>query len=160
MEELWELFDIDGNSSGITIKRKEKIPEGLYHIAADIWIKDTDGKILLTKRHPDKLWGGLWEPSGGAVCAGESPEAGAVRELFEEVGIMLDPSDLTFIRRHVTEQCIMFTYTAVVAAGTAVVMQPEEVVDNKWITKEELDALEGAIVPSVWERYLDYRDLL
>lgn len=160
MVEFWELFDIDGNSSGITIKRKEKIPEGLYHIASDIWIKDTDGKILLTRRHPDKLWGGLWEPSGGAVCAGESPEEGAVRELYEEVGIMIDPSDLTFICRHVTDQCIMFTYTAVVAAGTAVVMQPEEVVDHKWITKDELEALEGAIVPSVWERYLDYRDLL
>lgn len=160
MTEFWELFDKDGNRSDIVIKRKDNIPDGLYHIAADIWIRDTAGKILLTRRHPDKVWGNLWEPSGGAVCAGESPEEGAVRELFEETGIRLGPADLTLIHRLVMDKCIMFTFKAEVAAGTAVIMQPEEVVDYKWVGKDELDSLKDSIVPTVWERFLQYREQL
>ncbi len=42
-----------------------------------------EGKLLLIQRHDDKLWA----IPGGAVEVGETPAAGAVRELFEEVGM-------------------------------------------------------------------------
>lgn len=42
-----------------------------------------DGKLLLIQRHDDHLWA----IPGGAVEVGETPATGAVRELFEEVGM-------------------------------------------------------------------------
>lgn len=45
-----------------------------------------EGKLLLIQRHDDQRWA----IPGGAVEVGETPAAGAVRELYEEVG-MRDP---------------------------------------------------------------------
>lgn len=44
-------------------------------------------KVLLLKRHPEKLAGGFWCLPGGKKEEGESPKSAAIRELKEEVGI-------------------------------------------------------------------------
>ena len=54
-----------------------------------------DGRVLLQQRPAGKQHGGLWEFPGGKLEAGESPEAALVRELGEELGIVVDPLDLT-----------------------------------------------------------------
>lgn len=54
-----------------------------------------DGSVLLQQRPAGKQHGGLWEFPGGKLEAGESPEAALVRELGEELGIVVDPLDLT-----------------------------------------------------------------
>ena len=58
----------------------------LFHhspmIGADAVIYDK-GKMLLIKRHDDKLWA----TPGGLVEVGETPSEATVRELFEETGI-------------------------------------------------------------------------
>lgn len=47
---------------------------------------------FLSQRHPDKAFPLYWECTGGSVLAGESSLEGAVREVSEELGILLDPS--------------------------------------------------------------------
>ncbi len=51
--------------------------------------------VLLTQRPPGKAMAGLWEFPGGKVDKGETPEAALVRELAEELGIHVNPSDLS-----------------------------------------------------------------
>ena len=48
---------------------------------------DPDGRILLAQRPEGKSMAGLWEFPGGKIEPGESPEATAIRELREELGI-------------------------------------------------------------------------
>lgn len=48
-----------------------------------------DGRVLLAQRPPGKVYAGYWEFPGGKVEPGESLEAALVRELHEELGIVV-----------------------------------------------------------------------
>ncbi len=48
---------------------------------------DIEGRILLARRPEGKKMAGLWEFPGGKLNSGETPEAGLIRELKEELGI-------------------------------------------------------------------------
>ena len=61
---------------------------------------DADGRVLLAKRPPGRPLAGLWEFPGGKVDKGETPEAGLIRELEEELGIVVPRS---VSRRHLRQ---------------------------------------------------------
>ena len=84
MPELWELYDGEKRPTGKTMLRGQPVPEGYWHIVVGIWTVTADGRLLLTRRHPDKAWGLQWENTGGSVVAGEDSFHGALRELREE----------------------------------------------------------------------------
>ncbi len=50
---------------------------------------DEEGRVLLQQRPAGKALAGLWEFPGGKLEPGESPEDALVRELREELGIMV-----------------------------------------------------------------------
>jgi 8-oxo-dGTP diphosphatase len=55
---------------------------------------DREGRVLVQRRPAGKSMAGLWEFPGGKVEPGETPEAALVRELAEELGIIVNPADL------------------------------------------------------------------
>ena len=55
---------------------------------------DRDNKVLIAQRPEGKNMAGLWEFPGGKLEPGESPEAGLVRELEEELGVAVTAGHL------------------------------------------------------------------
>ena len=51
---------------------------------------DVDGRVLVSERPPGKQLAGLWEFPGGKVEPGERPEDTLIRELAEEIGIVVE----------------------------------------------------------------------
>jgi 8-oxo-dGTP diphosphatase len=61
---------------------------GIVRVAAAV-IERGDGQVLLAQRPPGKAYAGYWEFPGGKLEAGETPEHALVRELREELGIVV-----------------------------------------------------------------------
>ena len=55
---------------------------------------DADGRVLIAQRPPGKPMAGLWEFPGGKVDPGERPEDALIRELEEELGIVVNEACL------------------------------------------------------------------
>jgi 8-oxo-dGTP diphosphatase len=51
---------------------------------------DADGRVLIAQRPAGKAMAGLWEFPGGKIEPGEPPEQSLVRELKEELGIVVN----------------------------------------------------------------------
>lgn len=63
------------------------MPKLLLVVAAALI--DADGRILIAQRPDGKELAGLWEFPGGKVEPGERPETALIRELAEELGIVV-----------------------------------------------------------------------
>ena len=140
--ELWDLYDINRNPLGRTFPRGE-MNVGEYHIVVSIWTIDTNNKILLTLRSPDKEpFPDAWECTGGSALAGETSIDAAVRELYEETGINASPEDLTLIDSETGETAFFDVYVLRRDVPLSeLIFQQGETVDAKWVTMAELEAL-------------------
>src|SRR5690554_1261740 len=68
------------------------------HVVAAV-IRNAQQQILLALRPSDKHMGGLWEFPGGKCEANESPEQALMRELYEELKIVIEnPQPLIQVR--------------------------------------------------------------
>jgi 8-oxo-dGTP diphosphatase len=52
-------------------------------------VEHPDGRVLLAQRPPGKAYAGYWEFPGGKLEPGETPHAALVRELHEELGMIV-----------------------------------------------------------------------
>ena len=90
MSELWDIYDRDRRKTGQLVERGNRLPDGGYHIAVQVWIQNSRGEWLISRRSPGKSNPLKWEPTGGSVIAGEDSFDAALREVREELGITLD----------------------------------------------------------------------
>ena len=100
-----------------------------------------DGRMLLLQRPA-----GTWEPPAGRLRPGESFESGAVRELYEETGMLVAPQRVlaTWVGEAPSGGALA-AVTFVGRAGGEEVKLSEEHLDHRWVTLDEWLAL-----PSWW----------
>lgn len=91
--ELWDVYDRERNRTGRIHRRGDPLEPGEYHLVVHVWIQNSAGKFLLTKRSPNKGFPNMWESTGGSALAGDDSLAAALREVREETGLVLDPTN-------------------------------------------------------------------
>jgi 8-oxo-dGTP diphosphatase len=104
-------------------------------IAAAVIVQD--GHLLLVRRRVAE--GSLsWQFPAGQIEPGESPEDAAVRETFEETGLVVAARRQLGDRVHPNTKRQMFYVEADALAGTAYVADAEELDDVAWVKSSEI----------------------
>ncbi len=153
-DELIDILDKVGKPTGEIRLKSEVHKLGLYHASVHIWFFTLDGKILFQKRSEDKdTFPGLWDISvAGHIGTGESPENSAIREIKEEIGLVISKDDLVFIGIRLGEKTpkpelfdneFHYVYLAKLRVPIAsLILQEEEVSD---ICLIEIDTLKNIL---------------
>ena len=134
-----DIYDANRQKTGKLHRRGSRWKKGEYGLVVCVWVYDGAGKVLMTKRAPEKSFAGTWENSGGAAKAGETSLQAIRRELLEETGIAAEESEFELIGS--SRDDIAFYDYYCIQRNTPleqVVLQPGETVDAKWVTLEEV----------------------
>ncbi len=92
MDELLDILDSEGNTTETTAMKSNAHQKGLFHATVHIWLYTTNGKILLQQRGKNKgTYPLLWGVSvAGHIGAGEEIKVSAMREIEEEIGLIVN----------------------------------------------------------------------
>jgi len=160
--EKWDLYNENRCPLGRSIVGGSAKAKGEYHVVINVWTINSEGKILLTLRHPDKWFSpNTWENTGGSVWQGESSQQGAVRELKEETGIEVEEKDLIYLGTYKDTSAFIDSY--VVHKDVKIenlTLQEGETVDAKWVSLNELDEMikKGLLALPVVEYLIPLRE--
>lgn len=155
MGELTDLYDETGKRNGKTMYRGEK-PGPDDYIQASAAIVQAGDQILVTKRHPNKTQGGMWEFPGGGSKAGEEPLETLFRELEEETGICAGKDQVTFLNRVYFAPYHLFLYVYLVRSEVTLQelhLQETEISDGKFVTLQELSKMQEVMTKMDWQIY-------
>lgn len=149
--EIWDLYDANGNLTGETMIRGDKVPDGRYHRVVEALFLNSRGEILLQKRalrkklYPDILW----YPTGGAVLAGESVEKACCREVQEELGFVPDMAKARLLSHEVQKGFMRDLYLIRQDMPVEEMhFQSGEVDDALWLLPENIPCEKGE-----WEAF-------
>ena len=104
-------------------------------------IQDEEGRVLATQRGYGE-YEGWWEFPGGKIEPGESHTTALVREIWEELSVMIIPDEwlctveYDYPNFHLTMYCVLCH----IVQGR---VQLNEHASAKWLAKEELDSVNG-----------------
>jgi len=131
MTEFWDIVDENGSKTGRLHERGTPMQKGEYHLSVSVWIVNSKGEFLISKRTPNKNFPNMWETTGGSAIAGEDSLTAALRETKEELGITLEP------KRGKIFKC--YTYPHSSGNGAAYF--------NVWVFQQEIDILTIVLQP-------------
>lgn len=142
--EIWDIYDHNRIKTGRTAERGSDLGDNEYHLVVHVCLFGPDGRMLIQQRQSFKEgWPNMWDISaGGSALSGETSQAAAVRETWEEIGYRADLSN-----------CRPF-FTVNFNAGfndfyliegnpdiSQLELQYEEVQAVKWASREEIKRL-------------------
>lgn len=152
MLEFWDVYTGDREKTGRTWKRGSRLPNGEYHLVIHVCVFNKDGEMLIQQRQPFKEgWSNMWDITvGGSATVGDTSQQAAMRELEEEIGLVVDLSDT---RPHLTVNFDEgFDDIYLVEAEVELdelTLQPSEVQAVQWADEETILQMihDGVFIP-------------
>ena len=143
--ELIDIFDENNNYLGYNLDRKEAHDKKMWHHHVSAWVMNYDGKVLMQQRSLTKKKNpGKWSKTGGHVDSGETEKEAIKREVFEEIGLLVDDNEIKSIEifKNDAKDEHNYTYGYIFLTNKKedeFKLQKEEVNAVKYFTIEELD---------------------
>ena len=118
--------------------RKMSAPLPHKRIGVAVVINDQN-QILIDRRPPEGLLGGLWEFPGGKIEANETVEDCIKREILEEIGIEIavGKSLITIDHAYTHFRVTLYVHLCQYVSGTPRAIECEEV---RWVTLEAIES--------------------
>lgn len=143
--ELIQIVDENGKFTGEVMDKEEAHNKNLLHNEVAVFIINDKKQVLLEKRSANKRF----NPNKWALCAGhvdayETLENAAIREIKEEVGIIVAPSELhpfgerEFTIRESNSHITYFYYIKSNLNEDNYTIQKEELSEVKWFDIDEV----------------------
>lgn len=165
-ERAEEMLDVVNEADEVIRQetRSRVHKDQLLHRSTHIILTDSRGRFFLQLRAKSKDTNpGLWDTSAaGHVDAGESYLACAVRELHEELGVLVAPHELTEVARLPPSEQNGFEFVRLYVAQSdlPVTLEKDEIDDGKWLSEQQMNAMlvnESSSITStfamIWQQY-------
>ena len=132
--------------------------EKFKYIGSSYLILIEDSKVLLLKRSNTGYMDGYYGLPSGHLDGNETAREGGAREIKEEIGIIVEPSDLKVVhvmhRKAENDERIDFFVTTDKYQGEIVNCEPHKCEELKWVN---LDNLPENIIPYIKEAINNYK---
>ena len=141
--EYWDVYDKSGKYTGRAKAKGAQWLPGEFHPAMEAWIVNSRGEILIQRRADTcDILPGVWGLTTGRMVAGESTQAGCLREMKEELGLTVQRNALTFLRRIFRTDLIWDLYLVQTDAPlNTLTLQKSEVSEARWVCPADFQSM-------------------
>ncbi len=159
-----ELFDVVNERDEVTGRqtRAEVHRLGLRHRAVHVLVFNRRGEVFLQKRSRLKdTFPGVWDSStSGHLDSGEDYDASAVRELREEIGLVVERAPVRLFKLEACERTGQeFVWVYRHESEGPFVLHPAEIETGEWFSSEHVSGWMAAkphefasALTLIWER--------
>ena len=108
--------------------------------SANVIIEDGNGRLLVVKAH----YKPYWSLPGGWIDADETPRVAAARELNEEIGIAVQPTELELASviergsRQALTHLFVFRLSRSIDSDIQITFDDGEIVEYDWVTRDDI----------------------
>lgn len=140
--ENFDVYDMNGNKTGIVMEKGQLLKEGQYKMAVNTWFLH-DNCLLVQKRAENLRSGpGKWSATSGGSISGEEPVDTAIRECFEEIGVLVEADKFIQIDSVKDDKYIIYIFIVEMhIKNEEMRLQETEVSEVGWKTVEEVEHL-------------------
>lgn len=149
-----DIYDENIKKTGKTkIRHKDKIEIGEYIIGVQAIIINSHNEILISQRSKNKsVYPLKWECNGGAIRKGEDEITGLIREIYEELGILLDKENAIYLKTVKKEKQfkVIYLFNMDIEIDD-IKFVDSEAIEAKWVSIQEFVKMfnKEEIVPNV-----------
>jgi mutator protein MutT len=163
-EEALKLIKVDGIKKDIELfqevlteraaaseHKRNKVGKDHIGVGVGAAIFNDKDEVLLGKRgEAARNEVGMWEIPGGAVDLGETLAEALVREVKEELGIVIEVGELFQVCDHLLpkedQHWVSPTYLCHIKSGTPIIMEPHKCAEIGWFSLEEAEKLPLSVI--------------